>query len=330
MNETSTKNPDPAPRQIWRLNDPSFSWAGPQTIRIVDVHADEVEFIGGACSALSALRGTNPAWQCIGIETPAGRVMVGERRAPPLRRAHEYDVLGVVGAATVLVRLDGETYEVEVDAVAHWPLVSAEQTPALPSGSANIGHVVAQPSAWAPGMAGEDAANAVRGICHEVARICGISERDVTWEEDHARARVSVRVPAGTSPSCAALADRYLRECASVCVDMGVFIGPKKTPPAATMTDPRPTRERRRSAIDRVLAEDRRRCPTFATARMSAALVVGERGGDANEVETLLRHLHAYEDIRGGGREASRDAYTFAAVHFGDDVRRAYERGRAA
>jgi hypothetical protein len=74
MQNDTTKNPAPAPGQVWRWRE-----GGDPVITIKRI--DDRGMIYGTGRAFM-----DPAWllghyECIGIETPAGRVMVGERRA---------------------------------------------------------------------------------------------------------------------------------------------------------------------------------------------------------------------------------------------------------
>lgn len=122
MSEKVAQNPEPAIGQVWLLDDPSFRWAGELTIKRID--ADEVRFAGGCCSALWALRGGNPDWRCVGIVTPHGRVMVGERRqnvswggtSKIVRVENHGWVELTIGMSSGFSRLAAD--------VARWPLVS--------------------------------------------------------------------------------------------------------------------------------------------------------------------------------------------------------------
>jgi hypothetical protein len=131
MQNDTTKNPTPAPGTIWQ-------WTGdthyeprlcdPVTIDRIDEGDGLAYFADSTCANLHALR-SHPSWSCIGIDTPAGRVMVGERR----RHGEDiYTVTRIVDGQGVAVMRDGDAtdYDNAAGWVASWPpLVSAPADP---------------------------------------------------------------------------------------------------------------------------------------------------------------------------------------------------------
>jgi hypothetical protein len=100
---------------------------------------------------------------------------------------------------------------------------------------------------------------------------------------------------------------------------------------AAVFGHERVARELGRREIDEVLAADARACPAFATARRAAVLAYIEARpiddvthGLAN-LHRWLANLHRYEELRGGGRTPSREAW-LGVRYFWFSV---YERARS-
>lgn len=76
------------------------------------------------------------------------------------------------------------------------------------------------------------------------------------------------------------------------------------------------------------IRKDALRYPAFATARRAATMAYVETSGTAGCVPSLLAWLREYEDLRGIGREPSRQSVAFARQSFDEDIAAIYERYR--
>ena len=160
--EQAKPQPAPAVGQVWELRPDACpaGWRRPAGFAIESVRPDgEISFGGGLCGYPAALL------RCIGITTPAGRVMVGERRqrhpfCPPV------EVIAVIDDGRVLTcSADGLTGPASASVVASWPLLSpapAERKPEARESPAGVWARMAKDNARQPFATREDVANAPR------------------------------------------------------------------------------------------------------------------------------------------------------------------------
>ncbi len=140
MSDDKREQPKPQPGHVWR-------WPNGQSHTIADVNhkalgGDECAFwasgpkpwAGTPIVDMTSARG----WSCVGIETPAGRVMVGERRQS---EDHCVDGAGVVSRimdrrafVEVSSETTGERFAYGAKRVASWPLL-----PPLTQGTGETG-----------------------------------------------------------------------------------------------------------------------------------------------------------------------------------------------
>lgn len=252
--------------QVWR------SRKHPRIIYEIErIDGRAVVWTHGGWDDLAGLRGF---YECIGIETPAGRVMVGERRQPPLG-SDPSTVLAIRDAGVRMSLSGGATVTWPAALVATWPLLPPEpaQWDRVSIGGISCPVTITR--------------SAVRGNSPDpIGRTRGIYATVVDIQ--------ALNMPPLSQAEADALADR---------------LGLRPAPP-----DPRAAREQRRRAISAVLAEDARRHPAFATARRCAVMAWAESfdmafhalkdgAPDAIGARPLLAGLHTYEARRGGMRE---------------------------
>jgi len=102
---------------------------------ISSVGSEHVYFSGGACPLVTYLQ-NDPRWSCIGIETPRGRVMVGERRIylydgerEPRPNAGVWTVEGIADQCVSVGHGTGPKYKYAATDVARWPLEPKAKRP---------------------------------------------------------------------------------------------------------------------------------------------------------------------------------------------------------
>lgn len=115
--------PEPAPGQLWSRNG-----GAPWQIRDVVDRSWVCFDDGGKCTPLSSTLQGSPRWRCVGIETPAGRVMVGERRRGPFTGPSEVVAVAQSGHAFEVTAGITTTYG-SAEVVASWPLVTEPASP---------------------------------------------------------------------------------------------------------------------------------------------------------------------------------------------------------
>jgi hypothetical protein len=109
-------NPKPAANQIWNpepiggWGENTFGPTGECVIERVDRH--RVYLFGRRTPEVSVdaetMHGTQFWWRCVGLQTPAGRVMVGEKRTCLPISNHPMEIVRVVDDSRVTVRfVDG-------------------------------------------------------------------------------------------------------------------------------------------------------------------------------------------------------------------------------
>ena len=253
MKNDSTKKPEPSKGQVWRFHDPK--------------HGEACEMVFGLPShgpgSARTLMG-DPRWSCIGIETPAGRVMVGERRqsdCPSSPGAHV--VVRVINDTFVSMRDErGDDLAFGVARVASWPLVSPPTPTAVaPKAEQNrckCGAAMTASMVMCPGCAADallsgewekdpelraryNAAaheehprpGTVAWLVKSVAYLCSIPKDDVAITEDHARALVIVRVPRRVTADTMRAAGTWLKDAAPVylCIRLEYAPDPREQGP---------------------------------------------------------------------------------------------------
>jgi hypothetical protein len=126
--DLTTVKPVAAVDHIWRHD----QWKPNVVGRVVHVRERDglVTFDDGACSYRHHLM-SNARWSCVGVETPGGRVMVGEKRSSLDRQPEFYGrtvtierVAKMDWGAIVFSDDKGASYVAEPGVVASWPLVS--------------------------------------------------------------------------------------------------------------------------------------------------------------------------------------------------------------
>lgn len=312
--------PEPAIHHVWDAGPGQIAWRnGPEAIQSID--DGRVVFRSGAFTSASYL---SRCCRCIGIETPAGRVMVGERRQSPDGSARE--VMAVCAYASLTMRND-KGYESRVTAigVAHWPIADAP--------------------ICAPGtLAAERAKEAAKGPRARLVAIAGPN----AIVNCHASGHVHITLPASTSRSERATVEALARGEMPMTLSLTVEIadpavaavvvgidrllrsGYKLDPGAVARVAGSPSfinpplnpRAAARAAIDAILKEDARRFPAFATARKAAVLAAYEGAppfGPAKMVPvshaaSILRDCHRYEVIRGGMTKPSESAASWVKL----------------
>jgi len=294
---TQTEKPKPAAGQVWR--DPRERGAE-FTITKTGSTASPVFDIEGVSSGRpDAIHsaGLVAHWQCIGIETTAGRVMVGEYRRP--HDGVAYKVEAIEADSCVAIRApSGQSFgDVPALEVARWPLVggplaTAAKDAVREHGRMTIGGVDVPVTSW--------------------------TREPVTGAGDTLIGKTAGR--AEFSVDFTLTPEEYAKLC-------GIVFGKPATKP-----DPRAERERRRRDIDAVLREDARRFPEFATARKCAVLGFFEdaemNDRAADWTRGILTKLRIYEEHRGGMREPSPKAIAVYGTGYLDGVRATYERTR--
>lgn len=117
--EAEQTQPKPAKGQIWKPADCPREWTdGSGLLVVVGVDVDGIVDFGDGLRAHPVAMALA---KCVGIETPAGRVMVGERREAA--SDIEYRVHHVVDGKTVWVEDGVYGYGENAKAVASWPLL---------------------------------------------------------------------------------------------------------------------------------------------------------------------------------------------------------------
>ncbi len=312
-------DPQPAPAQVWRSRKyPSMV----NVVAKVDGHA--VVWTHGGWDDLAALRGF---YECIGIETPAGRVMVGERRR--YVGASDVEILAVVGADSIRWRcVDGHVEHVSYarDA-ATWPLLPPEAPAPL---AAAAPQAYREPAQWGRASIG-GVSSPPAPIGRAVGQYAADGDIAVTVADLH-----KALAATGMTMDVERLGDRLgLRWDTSSPAPPAVPRFPTAFP---APPDPRAEREQRRRAISAALAEDARRWPAFATARRAAVMAWYEGRDDTpmGNTEVVLALCVAYERERGGATRPSADADKRAKRSTGcfgftkaDVVLGHYERARA-
>jgi hypothetical protein len=346
MQNDTTKNPTPAPGQVWQAFDfPPGVIARVEGIKVFWADATPWAHIDDLAG---------PCWRCIGVETPAGRVMVGERRA-------------LNGGVFVTERiLDGgfivqvseqtgveQGWRPHATEIAHWPLVAdpapadpyrqpykpERPVPPPPKGPQPKPVNVPERRAYATA---DDLANALDptafGITNGLWDWDRASVRDFKMPIPFAMAsgpRMPMpEVTATAQKACgcwvckmmlaheqrAADASKMIAEWHAkpmsqedadrLAERLHVKMNPRPSAPLLSIpfaVDPRTAREQRRREIDAVLREDARRFPAFATARR-AAVMAAEEGHrpHLNQLPAYLDGLRAYENAIAKGMRPAR------------------------
>lgn len=252
-------DPQPAVGQVWQARKHERVV---NEIERIDGHA--VVWTHGGWDDILSLRGFH---RCIGISTPAGRVMVGERRHAPDGRA--LTMTRIMGGGYVgLSVFDTEVGTNAAESVVSWPL--------LPPAPAPQGETEAT---WSPTIAWDPAA----------------VTPDMLRSDGEIRRPTKSSAYATLADMTAPLSQDDVRRLADT---LRVTWTPKQ--------DPLADREQRRREIDAVLREDARRFPAFATARRCAVLAVEERAPDTNagDARSILAECHAYEFHGRDGKRA--------------------------
>lgn len=287
MKEIST-NPESASNQVWRQNDGED--------RVVEgVSVSTVYFEDRLGTAWLGDMRHLPEWRCIGISTPAGRVMVGERRHAPDGRA--VTVTHVMGGGYVgLSVFDAEVGANAIESVVLWPL--------LPPATAPQGNTADQPRAsgcvcqWEHG----DRACPVHPTC----KACGC----VVCE-----CKPKPALPPGWEPMPPA----------------PLAWAPKPDPRAEREQRRREIDAELREDARRFPAFATARRAAVLAAYESAPPMPPEDMLPVGHTKNILRDCHRYEAKRGGMTKPSADAVKWAALAGGtyEMALAVYERARS-
>lgn len=307
------KQPKPAQGQLWYAPETGHTHLlGPED-------PDEPGFFRVNDGYFNLPYYVEKGWRCIGVEAPAGRVMVGERRAPPHMRGDVYDVIAVRDDGLVDVRIGANTYGVASDSVAQWPRVGPLATAAKDAFRATL-PISEREATFAA------AARIAKSL--PVSYDSAIRAVEYYGSEDAARMAVASLVAGGCAPPKEAIGKpRSTFTYDSVTVTIGglKLHGFEARPDVTPKPDPRAEIEQRRRDIDAVLREDARRFPAFATARRAFVLSSFERSEPCPErARGMVAMCHTYERKRGGATRPSAEAAKYAdGCNFFDDYERA-------
>lgn len=218
MEQTVARKPEPSAGQVWS------SPFTPGALYVIEsANADRVTFFDEAgWTEPSRMRAD---WSCVGIETPHGRVMVGERRKAP----HEIVTVSKVlsDQAVGLRSENGGVWSGLASEVAQWPLVPGPLSVAAKEAQRDPGPIDRLRMACARALSYGDPSN-------------------VRMEADERTGRISFFVRHGdVAPHVLRAAATIVREHVPLGITVGIFVDP---PP-----DPRAAHEQRRREIDRNL-----------------------------------------------------------------------------
>lgn len=254
---SETTKPGPAKDQIWS-NDlrPErlcvVQWADAYVCRFVPDPNDSWGVTSvNVVSMLHAAR-----WRCVGIETPHGRVMVGERRktpaSSPVRIGGILGRYGLIPDGVALVFDDGLKGASSARDVARWPLLPP--APPAEPGRCKCGNarppsaVVCISCAGAalgemPRPGGKSYAEPLmltafpaNRLATAVAAYCGCAIADVEIEDDPQKATVTARVPTSVAPHTIRSAEMVIKRDMPFAVDFAIRYYKREALPFAVET----------------------------------------------------------------------------------------------
>lgn len=316
--------PKPASGQIWRAHG-TLEYVLDKREPGVATSTDEFFSVVGRDGWFNVSWGIyQEEWSCVGVDTPAGRVMVGERREAPsgvhtvLAVASPDGPYDIAWAHTVCDR-DGESHLPAVT-VASWSLLPALGPLATAAPQASESKAVAFDRVTIGGI--EVPCKAIAHPVYVGGEMIGTTRGVWEFEWTVMAGDLAPHLPSA-DPLCAPIPN------AANLIPQAV----------AEMQAQREIREARRREIDDVLREDARRHPAFATARRGAVMAAYEGAPPCapedmvpvRHAENILRDCHRYETKRGGMTKPSAEAVDWAR-HAGGTFAVAlavYERARS-